>query len=101
MVVLELLNIDEFYGKTEIIEIAKGYYYYKDGERIVKLSDINTTMPTVLFREIENNMLPPLNSTQNAEDNLLQMLKETTLMNIQQENGESYGIVPEDLEDDV
>ncbi|MFZ2432522.1 MAG: hypothetical protein WAW57_15390 [Lutibacter sp.] len=76
------------------------YYYYDDNGQVVRLSDINTLTELALFEQIENNFLPPLNSTQNVFVNVLQRLKETTLMNIAQENGESYGILENDLEDE-
>lgn len=79
-----------------------GYYYYYDNNGlVVRLSDINTVTQIALFEEIENNFLSPLESTQNVFKNVLQRLKETTLMNIAQEEGESYGILVADLEDDV
>ena len=78
-----------------------GYYYYiNENEQIIKLSDIKTNTEIALFEQIENNFLEPLASTQNVFINVLQRLKETTLMNITQEQGESYGITVEDLEDD-
>ena len=82
--------------------IGKGYYYYYDeNNSVVKLDTIETFTELALFEQIENNFLGELLSTQNVFDNVKQRLKETTLMNITQENGESYGILPEDLEDDI
>ena len=82
--------------------IGKGYYYYYDeNNAVVKLDNIETFTELALFEQIENNFLSALESTQNVFSNVKQRLKETTLMNIAQENGESYGIIPEDLEDDI
>ena len=82
--------------------IGKGYYYYYDeNNTVVKLDTIETFTELALFEQIEANLLGALESTQNVFSNVKQRLKETTLMNIAQENGESYGILPEDLEDDV
>jgi len=77
------------------------YYYYNQSNEVVKLSEIKTVTEIPLFTEIETNLLAPLESSQNLFPNLKQRLKETTLMNIAQENGESYGITPQDLEDDI
>ena len=78
-----------------------GYYYFLDeNNSVVQLSAVETNTEIVLFEQIEDNFLPKLESYQNVFKNILQRLKETTLMNIAQENGESYGIIPEDLIDD-
>ena len=93
--IIDNLNVN----RNNVIGI--GYYYFIDENgQIVKLSDIQTNTEISLFEMIENNMLPKLESNQNVFKNILQRLKETTLMNIAQENGESYGITPEDLEDE-
>ena len=93
--IIDNLNIN----RNNVVGI--GYYYFIDENgQIVKLSDIQTNTEIVLFEQIENNFLPKLESTQNVFKNILQRLRETTLMNIAQENGESYGIKPEDLIDD-
>ena len=82
--------------------IGVGYYYYLDENgSIVKLDTIETFTPLELFEQIENNFLSDLESTKNVFYNVKQRLKETTLMNIAQEEGESYGIIPTDLEDDL
>jgi len=81
---------------------GKGYYYYFDENgKEVKLSDIDTLTELALFEQIETNLLPPLASTQSSIENTKQRLKETTLLNIQQEEGASYGITVEDLIDDI
>ena len=93
--IIDNLNVN----RNNVVGI--GYYYFIDENgQTVKLSDIQTNTEISLFEMIENTMLPKLESTQNVFKNILQRLKETTLMNIAQEQGESYGITPEDLEDD-
>lgn len=79
-----------------------GYYYYIDDDGVtIKLSDIGEPVPVEYYSQIENNYLPPLPSAQDSFVNIKQRLRETTLLNIEAEQGVSYGILPSDLEDDI
>lgn len=95
------LIIDELnQNRNNIVGIGY-YYYYDENNQVVELSKIRSDMEVALFEMIENNMLGALESDHNAVHNVKQRLREMTLMNVDQENGESYGIVREDLIDDV
>lgn len=98
MVIVHLI-IEQIVTTANSITATGYYYYFDENGNIVKppKGEIKTEMQIALFEQIENNFLGALDSTQNTNQNNLQRLKEMTLMNIDQEQGFSYGIVRTDL----
>lgn len=85
----------------------EGYYYFLDEQgNAVKLpnSDFgqNAMKQWSDIEALENaNIVSVFESTKNLKSNLLQRLKELTLIQLQQEAGENYGTIVSDWEEDI
>lgn len=85
----------------------EGYYYFLDEEgNIVKL--INSDFGQNAMKQwsdievLENaDIVPVFESNKNLKSNLLQRLKELTMLQLQQEAGENYGTIASDWEEDT
>jgi hypothetical protein len=81
---------------------AIGYYYYIDENNVVvKLDEVNTLNQWDTVAMVENNVLNPLNDGVNLKANLLQRLREFTMLQLTTESGENYGTKPEDWKADI
>lgn len=86
---------------------VEGYYYYLDeNNNSIKLpnSDFGQTSMKQWddIEALENaGIVPVFTSDKNLKSNLLQRLKELTMLQLQQEAGENYGTVASDWEEDI
>lgn len=81
---------------------AIGYYYYMDeNNEVVKLDDINSLNLWDTILSVEQNLLNPLNSSLSMKANILQRLKEFTILQLTTESGENYGTNPDDWQQDL
>lgn len=84
---------------------VEGYYYYIDeNQNIIKLSDFGQNSSMKQWNDIEelenNSLVPPLDSDRNLKANILQRLKELTMLQLEQEGLENYGIPFDEWEED-
>lgn len=83
---------------------AMGYYYHlEDNGTIKKLSEFgnNSMVQWETLNYLEANLLQPFESQIHLKENMLQRLKEATLLQIDKEAYENYGTIAEDWEDDI
>lgn len=77
--------------------IAIGYYYYINEGSIVKLTDFRTILLWETISQIESYVLEPLN-VETLKDAILKRTLEFTFLQIQQENGQNFNILYDELE---
>ena len=83
---------------------AMGYYYHiEENGTIKKLSSFgnNSMVQWETLNYLEANLLQPFQSETHLKDNILQRLKEATLLQIDKEAYENYGTIAEDWVDDI
>ena len=94
--IIDKLEIDE--NNVNV----KGYYYYIDEfESVIRLDTISENpylWDDIAVTELD---LSVLESTENIKPNLIQRLKEFTLLKIESEPLENYGTIHTDWEDDL
>jgi len=94
--IIDKLEIDE--NNVNV----KGYYYYIDEfESVIRLDTISENpylWDDIAVTELD---LSVLESTENIKPNLIQRLKEFTLLKIESEPLENYGTIHTDWEDDI
>jgi hypothetical protein len=83
---------------------AKGYYYYIDENgSIVMLSQLGASSQKQweMVAQIETTFLGEFESANSLKSVILQRLKEFTNLQLTQENGENYGTIASDWEEDI